>query len=151
VTEFFLDFTTHRRSADTHASGEYNFSFTSLHAWVAGITRCPHLHMNSRSTHHCTAGAQESRTCAISPSQRGRFSPTKYPGTTSQELMSNLMQMFAVRMYLPFSYKDCAHLATFIVFQLSTYTNIRIRRIMDAYSDDKVYSVELVGAASLRY
>jgi hypothetical protein len=84
VTEFFLDFTTHRRSADTHASGEYNFSFTSLHAWVAGITRCPHLHMNSRSTHHCTAGAQESRTCAISPSQRGRFSPTKYPGTTSQ-------------------------------------------------------------------
>jgi len=84
VTQFFIDFTTHHCSADTHASGEYNFSFTSLHAWVAGITRCPHLHMNSRSTHHCTAGAQESRTCAISPSSRSWFFLTVVPGAYVQ-------------------------------------------------------------------
>ena len=36
-----------------------------------------------------------------------------------------------------------------IGFQLPTSTNFRIRKIMDAYNDEKAYSVELVGAARL--
>ena len=47
---------------------------------------------------------------------------------------------------LPRDHENCAN---FSLVKMGSM--IRIRRIMDAYNDDKVYSVELVRAASLRY